>query len=172
MKHSIKFKAITHRGLIVNKILRIEAPEETSPIQYLDVIDKTSLMEDNDWGCIIDYSLVTSKSKRTAKENKKANLMLYFEEYFAKSEHKQTLKLDFTATFLQMKESLKGLNVEKQFLLILKAMGVGYDASSEAYRKSTEMIQAISDKNLQKKLGWDKKPEILKLQNQHPDFIK
>jgi hypothetical protein len=170
MKHSIKFKAITHRGLLVNKILRIEAPEGTSPIQYLDVIDKTSLMEENDWGCIIDYSFIP-KTKRTSNKNKKSNLMIYFEKHFANSEQKQSLLLDFTATFLQMKESLKGLNVEKQFLLILKAMNIGYDASSEAYRKSIEMIKAISDKNIQKELGWDKHPKMLKLQNQHPDII-
>lgn len=147
----IRFKAITHRGKVVSKILKIDIPKDSEPMKYLDDIDKLNIMEDNDWGVILDYSIMIKKPK-----TQKITLKSLVEKYFENSKNKEKVVIDFMVVYSRMKNELDMIKPELQFRIILKAMGVGYDASSETYRYAIELIKSIGDEDIQKKLGFDK----------------
>lgn len=156
----IRFKAITHRGKVVSKTLKIDVPNEVNPLDYLDNIDKLHMMEDNDWGTILNYWVVVKKPK-----TEKVTLKSLVEKYFKNSENREKIVIDFMVVYSRMKDELEGLKPELQFKMVLKTMNVGYDAATEAYRHSIKLIQSISDEDVQKELDFDKRKEQLKLGN-------
>lgn len=180
MKIRVKFKALTHRGKIVHKIIMYDCPEfteesgtfevngDTIPYtttvasqvcDWLDNQDKLQLMDDNDWGIIIDYHIHNKQKSADAKQealtvisNNKLEVGILVNKYLSDLERADQLKLDFIAVYQQMYEVVKEFNPIKQFKIVLEALGVGYQTSSEAYRHMNELLSGGLEKVDEEKL--------------------
>lgn len=172
-KQKIKFKALTLRGEVVNKTLQIEMPDfqdsvetfmvngnkfnytlgiERQVMEYLDSMDKTQIMCDNNWGTIIDYKLYVPKEKLSRVDRISAfkNLITnYFDPNF---EHANKLRDDVMVVYINMYDKIKRLTPEQQFMIVLGTLDVGYSAQSQAYKHAVELIKSDVPKLL-KKLG-------------------
>lgn len=101
--------------------------------------------------CILDWDIVSIKNisasgKETTEtapkqQNIKYDALALFEIIVAASDtiDEQT-KVNFLHTYKEMKDSLKGLTVEKKISVVLAAMGVGFKASGEAYRRMSAIL--------------------------------
>ena len=52
---------------------------------------------------------------------------------------------DFMHTFYEMKESIKDLSMDKQFEIVLSAMGVGYAAATTAMQFGLDLLKSIGN---------------------------
>lgn len=57
----------------------------------------------------------------------------------------EKFKNDFLHTFYEMQESIKDLDADNQFRIVLSAMGVGYSAASNAMQYGIDLLKSISN---------------------------
>lgn len=160
MKQLIKYKVLNCEGKVVHKVVEHDFPdfqeyEITLPVNgipltttvavttqimdHLDSMDKRSLMDDNDWHTIIDYWVhVPSKKKPALVKKQVAELA---EVYLRDLRNGPQLFVDFLAVYAKMYKSIKSLPAEKQFTIVLDALGVGYEAQSEVYKRTISMLK-------------------------------
>ena len=182
MKHNVKFKAITYRGDVVKKTVKVDGPEfkeyseklvvngnelsfnvsfEDQIMEWLDNTDKLTIMDKNGWYTILDYS-VTKKVVKQTKVQKIEKIKSMIEDTFGKmdSEHSVKLRDDFMITYIKMFDKINKLTPEEQFLIILGTLDVGYTAQSEAYKHAIKLIQSIGDKDLFAKVHGSRQKSI------------
>ena len=169
MKHRVKFKAITYRGEVVNKTVKVDGPEfkeysevlningkeypfnitvEDQLIDWLDATDKTDIMTQNDWYTILDYKVSRKIIKQTKAEKLeafKAMVETYFDPSF---EHAVKLRDDFMVTYIKMFDKIQTLSAEQQFIIVMGTLDTAYTAQTEAYKHTIKLIQATNDKDL------------------------
>jgi hypothetical protein len=164
MKTLIKFKCLDLRGNIVYIKKKYEHPEfkdetfssllgielgreitttaESKIVDWLDEQDKRDLMIDNDIHCIIDYSIVKKRAKKETRVTvveKESNQLFEICEILNRcfddnSENKDRIIADFLVCYDKMKDSLKGLKVDKQMSIVFSSIGVAYESASNAYK--------------------------------------
>jgi len=102
MKHSVKIKAITYNGDVVNKTVKVDGPEfkhyveqlvingtpfsfdvsvEDQVLEWLDNTDKTIIMDQNNWYTVLDYN-VRKKVPKQTKAQKLEEFKGLVEKYF------------------------------------------------------------------------------------------
>jgi len=135
--HKIKFKAITHRGKIVNKILKIEIPDtcktDSQILRYIDDTDNRYLMEKYEWHGIIDYWVVKPKENKTSTAE-------YINDIMTQAGFSGQLKVDFMASWVKMKDVIKGLPLERKMHIVLHSMDLGQLAAINAYKHVISMF--------------------------------
>lgn len=158
MKAKIKYKALTFDGKIVQKVIEQDFPDfeekklsftvnEVIPIkttvsvttqimEHLDRMDKRDLMEENDWHTIIDYWVYVQKKKVSVKQQ----VAELAKQYLSGLEHSEKLLIDFIVVYSRLYDRIKTLKAEDQLSIVLETMGIGYDASSHAYKHMTELL--------------------------------
>ncbi len=173
MKHSVKFKAVTYRGDVVNKTVKVDGPEfnqyvedlvingttfsftvsiEDQVMEWLDGTDKTNIMEQNGWYTILDYG-VRKKIPKQTKADKLEEFKGLVDKYFnPDSERSVKLRNDFMVTYIKMFNKIQKLSAEQQFIIILGTLDTAYTAQSEAYKHAITLIQSISDKDIAKRV--------------------
>lgn len=172
-KQKIKFKVLTFRGEVVNKTLQIEMPDfqekvetfmvngnkfnytlgiEHQVMEYLDNMDKSGIMYDNDWATIIDYKLFVPKPKMSKADKISAFKSLVTNYFNPNFEHADKLRDDVMVVYIKMYDKIKGLTPEQQFMVVLGTLDVGYAAQSQAYKHVIEMLKSDVPQSL-KKLG-------------------
>ena len=182
MKHSVKFKAITYRGDVVKKTIKVDMPEfseyseklvvngeelcfkvsvEDQVMTWLDDTDKSGIMDKNEWYTILDYSVPKKVVKQT-KVQKIEKIKSMIEDVFGKinSEHSVKMRDDFMVTYIKMFDKIQQLTPEEQFLIILGTLDVGYTAQSEAYKHAIKLIQSIGDRELFAKVHGSRQKSI------------
>lgn len=182
MKHSVKFKAITYRGDVVKKTVKVDCPEfkeyfdklvvngrelsfkvsvEDQVMTWLDNTDKTGIMDKNEWYTILDYSVPKKVIKQT-KAQKIEKVKSMIEDVFGKinSEHSVKLRDDFMVVYIKMFDKINKLTPDEQFLIVLGALDVGYTAQSEAYKHAIKLIQSVSDRDLFNKIQGSRQKTI------------
>jgi len=169
MKHRVKFKAITYRGDVVNKTVKVDGPEfkeysevlningkeysfniniEDQVMDWLDATDKTVIMDQNNWHTILDYK-VTRKVIKQSKADKLDQFKQMVETYFDPSfEHSVKLRDDFMVTYIKMFDKIQTLSAEQQFIIVMGTLDTAYTAQTEAYKHAIKLIQATNDKDL------------------------
>jgi hypothetical protein len=171
---SVKFKAITSRGDVVKKTIKIAAPAEMEErievlningndisftitiedqmMDLLDTIDKSYIMDQNDWYTILDYKVnkkVTKQTKAKKLEEFKDLVKEYFNPDF---EHADKLRDDFMITYIKMFDKIQTLSAKQQFIIVMGTLDTAYTAQSEAYKHAIKLIQSISDKDIAKRV--------------------
>jgi hypothetical protein len=136
MKTKVKFKAVTDRGNVVTRVLEVEHPDFTEidktfsvkvngvnttlpfrrtvneqVIEWLDDQDKSNLMYDNEWYCILNYEAHVPKPK----VNKREAVFRLAEEAFTSEE----AKASFVLVYSRLHKNLSKLSVEDQFKVVL-----------------------------------------------------
>jgi hypothetical protein len=169
MKHRVKFKAITYRGDVVNKTVKVDGPEfkeysevlningkeysfniniEDQVMDWLDATDKTVIMDQNNWHTILDYK-VTRKVIKQSKADKLDQFKQMVETYFDPSfEHSVKLRDDFMVTYIKMFDKIQILSAEQQFIIVMGTLDTAYTAQTEVYKHAIKLIQATNDKDL------------------------
>lgn len=183
MKAKIKYKALTSRGNHVYKTVTHEFPDfeeksgevsvnggivkipytttvEMQIMDHLDRMDKTDLMYENDWYAIIDYWPVKKKEK---KKSVKVTVAKLATEYLAGLNNGPQLAVDFLAVYARMFPKVKDLSAEKQFTIVLEAMGIGYEAQSEVYKRTIAMLRGEDEEYNQR---------LTEYKNQHGNQIQ
>lgn len=182
MKHSVKFKAITYKGDVIKKTVKVDCPEfkeyfdnlivngkelsfkvsvEDQVMTWLDNTDKSGIMDKNEWYTILDYSVPKKVVKQT-KAQKIEKVKSMIEDVFGKlgSEHSTQLRDDFMIVYIKMFDKINKLTPDEQFLIVLGTMDVAYTAQSEAYKHAIKLIQSIGDKDLFAKVHGSKQRVI------------
>lgn len=171
MKRKITFKAITYRGETVKKTLQIDIPDFQEKIQtimvngnkfnyvigtddqimdYLDRMDKHTLMDANDWSIIIDYKMHVPKQRVSKVQKIQAFKNLVTNYFNPNFEHADKLRDDVMVVYIRMYDKIKNLTPEQQFMIVLGTLDVGYAAQSEAYKHSVSLIQGKIPESLKK----------------------
>lgn len=171
MKQLIKYKVLNCEGKVVHKVVEHDFPdfqeyEITLPVNgipltttvavttqimdHLDNTDKRSLMDDNDWHTIIDYWVHTPTKKKDPVKKQVAALA---EVYLRDLQNGPQLFVDFLAVYAKMYKNIKSLPAEKQFTIVLDALGVGYEAQSEVYKRTISMLKGEDDSFNQRMLN-------------------
>jgi hypothetical protein len=173
MKHRVKFKAITYRGDVVNKTVKVDGPEfkeysealkingkeysfnvtiEDQLIDWLDTTDKTEIMAQNNWYTILDYKVpikVVKQTKAEKLEEFKSIVDTYFKPWGDDSfEHVVKLRDDFMVTYIKMFDKIQTLSAERQFIIVMGTLDTAYTAQTEVYKHAIKLIQATNDKDL------------------------
>ena len=157
MKTNITFKAL-QRGKVVRKTLSIEHPDfivipsetfngyelppistESQVIDYLDSIDKSDIMAQNDWDIILDYY---PKEQRIRK--KRVDEVADFIEYMRPLvESHPDLQMPIEAVICMAKDELFGCrksNLQKA-KEVLKMAEMSYVAAIGAYKNIGRMFE-------------------------------
>jgi hypothetical protein len=156
IKQNFVFKSLGLRGDTLEEVITLDCPifkEEiyTVPINgnkftfkktvneqlidWLDDQDKSDLMYNNDWHCIIDYWV---------EEPKVIDKILVIElanNYLTPLEHGERLLVDFLVVYGRVHDKIKDLSPTNQFSVVLETLGIGYDAQGEAYRSMTVLLR-------------------------------
>ena len=127
-----KEESYSHTQKINNKSLTVNLKTDIDSqiISWIDDQDKKELMYEQDWNCIIDYTLVGNK--KTKGVSKSALLKSILQELF---KDKEKMLIDFMVCYKRMKQKISRLPVDKQISIVLETLGIGYDAKSEAYER-------------------------------------
>jgi hypothetical protein len=170
-KQKIKFKVLTFRGEVLNKTLQIEMPDfqekvetfiingnefnytvgiEHQVMNYLDNMDKSGIMYDNDWATIIDYKLFIPKAKISKIDRITAFKNLVTNYFNPNFEHADKLRDDVMVVYIKMYDKIKNLTPEQQFMIVLGTLNIGYSAQSQAYKHATELIKGTISQSLKK----------------------
>jgi hypothetical protein len=170
MKSKIKYEALDLRGNRVFKTVTHDFPDFTEQqnslnvngkmmdfilsvdaqcMEYLDNLDKTYLMYDNDWQGIISYSIVKPKQKS---KPVRETVVEMAGVYLSGSKNGNQLLVDFLAAYSRLYKTIKTLKAEKQFKIVIESMNIGYDTSSLAYQHAILLLKSISDPESREKL--------------------
>jgi hypothetical protein len=160
MEIVVKFKAIDFRGKNVSKNITMECPdfkEEVSSFQigqkkvdfkltidsqiqsWLDSLPKEDLMIENDWYIILNFYKVKEKTNKSKTIEELCNIA-----FVGTEEEILEQRTNFLIIWNNLKDEIKNLSEEKQFLIVLKSMGMSLTAQSVAYKHATELMSNIS----------------------------
>jgi hypothetical protein len=169
MKIRVNFKAIGSMGRIEHKTISFTCPDfkeivyvhserlkgipltvnlNTTVIcqvvDWLDNMDKRDIMDENDWSIILDYNILA----RRVQSKKKRELALRHNTAFELAQRlivdNVPMLNDFEVTYNRMADTIKGIPIAKQFEIVLKAMNIGMETASVAYRRISAIL---NDKN-------------------------
>jgi hypothetical protein len=171
---SVKFKAITSRGDVVKKTVKVELPSdmeertetlningtdisfkitlEDQVMDWLDSIDKSPIMDENDWYTILDYNVVKKATKQTKVKKLEEFKELIKNHFNSEFEHADKLRDDFMVTYIKMFDKIQTLSAKQQFIIVAGTLDTAYTAQSEAYKHAIKLIQSISDKDIAKRV--------------------
>lgn len=170
MKLKIKYEALDLRGNRVFKTMVHDFPDFTERqnyinvngkmldcilsiddqcMEYLDNLDKTYLMYDNNWQGIINYSVVRPRQKS---KPVKEIVVEMAKVYLSGLKNGDQLFVDFLAAYSRLYKTIKTLKAEKQFKIVIESMNIGYDTSSLAYQYAILLLKSISDPEAREKL--------------------
>ena len=154
MKIKVKFKAFTYRGKLTYFIKTFNCPDfkiipsktlnglildetsiESQIVDWLDELDKSNLIIEKDLSCIIDYSIVVKTKKLT------------FKEYLISLNLKEEILFDILLIYREIKPLLKGKTFEKQLLIIMSHLEIGYKTANVAYQNMILMFNRNSSKD-------------------------
>ena len=154
MKTKITFKALK-RGSVVRRTLLIEHPDfivipsetfkgydlppisiESQVIDYLDNIDKSNIMAQNDWDMILDYYPYHKRNRRDEIKEFITFMQPYVDMY-------PELARPFSAIMSEAKDELFGhrKSNEKKAKELLKMVGISLAASRGAIESVTKLIK-------------------------------
>jgi len=111
--------------LIYFKTNKLILTKESQVIKFLDNMDKSNFMDDNQISIIINYRLY----KKTSKVDKEDNLFILLKELASKFENKEQLYFDFISVASHLEHLIKDLTVEKQLSLIVESTYIGYKSN-------------------------------------------
>lgn len=157
MKTAVTFKAITYRGKVVCKTIRIEHDFQTIPpveiqgvlfpetsverqvMEYLDEMDKRELMEEREWSVILDYWIASKHKKR------KDELLEFIEFCRPYIQPYPVLWRQFEATVSESKDILFGHNKSnvtkyKEVFNIMKITDKALNGLTDVLLKRAEAI--------------------------------
>ena len=182
MKLKVKHKCVTIRGEVKNftktytcpefediereitnkdlaKALKTDVTVETrhdQELDWLDNQDKWDWMVEMDIQTILDYEIVPIKTKalvKLEKEGKKKDDLALIKYAFSLCfKDKEQMKIDAVAVYAEMYDTINTLSIEKQLMIVIKSMGIGYQASGEAYRYMVELMNSDSVKEMEAKI--------------------
>lgn len=144
----IQFKYISVEGQYKCKTHKLEMPnfenydtelkgvkftvtKESQIMDFLDNMDKTDFMQENQIITILDYKPFIAKQKI----NKEVEILSIFKELISTNQNKEQIYFDFIAVATKMKHSIKRLSIDKQLNLILDALNIGYKAQSQIVKE-------------------------------------
>jgi hypothetical protein len=181
MQTKVKYKAVDLRGNVVTKVVKVEHPEfnevndtvtlkvngklETIPvpktvdeqvIDWLDKQDKSDLMYDNDWHCILNYDVHYPKPK----VDKRQLVFDLAEKLFTSDD----LRASFVLTYARLYRSIKSLKVEDQVKAVTDALGLAYESQSYAYKRVSAILRG-EDPEQVTQIGSEDVESVKKLQN-------
>lgn len=187
MISTIKFKCVTYNGKIrhfskkyehedfedevINSLLgvtlgrEITITKESKIMEWLDNQDKREFMDENDIHLILDYWIVSTKTKKQKSESialfKKAKLdamVGFWQDYKQKnpnSENIDKLITDFFVCYDKMKDSISELSITKQFEITFKGMDIAYKSAINVYdhmKEFEDTLKAMYNENAQKSI--------------------
>jgi hypothetical protein len=173
METKIKFKAVSDRGCVVTKIIKVDLPEfteikktisvivngqprnmpihktvEDQTMEWLDNWDKTDLMYDNDWWCILNYHIHVPKPK----VDKKQAVFDMVEDLLSTDE----LRASFLLTYSRLYKSIKSLSVEKQISAVMESLELSVEAQCYV---SNRMLAILRGEDVEKVTMLNSTPE-------------
>lgn len=173
MKAKIKYDVLTQEGKRrkISKVYEVPDFEEKRGVflghecvntveqqidEFMNDIDKSGFMEENEIHIIFDWKVVSAVKK----DNPKQELIIkpvrlsnddMIKIFLGMWEMPERIKIDFAAIYTKMKKSLKGLSIERQIELVIASLGVAQKSSSaildrlnedmEEWRRSRETKQ-------------------------------
>tara|TARA_R110000787_G_scaffold133423_4_gene245744 strand:+ start:1470 stop:1997 length:528 start_codon:yes stop_codon:yes gene_type:complete len=163
MKFKAKIKTVLYDGSINTFTVDYECPDfevtenkfflkngesrtiitsvETQVDDWLCEQDKSEWMDDNDVGTIINFwqHIPKKRKKKISFRQYSSNLLSGQDQGFVD---------DFFATYAEIFESLKGKEVQDQFVSVLNAMSVGIKAATIAYQNMSKILKPDNPKQL------------------------
>lgn len=154
MKVKVKFKCVSYKGAVVYITEVIDCPDfkvippkeingfwfpETSirsqVVDYLDSQDRSNFILKHDLGCILDYSIVEKREKRS------------FKDFMISLGLSEQLMLDVMAVYPKVKHLLKGKSFEARATILLSHVDLGYDAQIVAYKRVGAILKALTSED-------------------------
>ena len=139
------------------KGVKFQVTKESQIMDFLDEMDKTEFMQENDIVTILDYKPFIPKMKI----NKEFEILSIFKDAISANENKEQMFFDFVAVATKMRYSIKNLSIDKQLNLILNGLNIGYKAQSEVVKELLDYSKNL-DKNLSELKTHDKRLNYLK----------
>ncbi len=169
----IQFKYITEEGKYKCKTHKINTPKfesyktdfkgiefvvtkESQIMDFLDEMDKTDFMQENEIITIIDYKPFIQKKK----QNKEIEILSIFSSFISNFKNKEQMYFDFVAVAAKMKDSIKNLSIKNQMNIILNALSVGYKAKTTALKELSDFRRNL-DEDLSKLKTHDERLKYL-----------
>lgn len=151
MDIKVKFTGISHRGKYNTKTKQLNCPDfqikstiinnihisidiDSQIMKWLDGLDKSFILIENDWACILDYSIVKPKVKDITIGD--------FMDYMHKNNLiTELLYHDCIHCYNEIdKKILQGKSIEKQFKILLSHIDIGYKAAIKAYKNISGIL--------------------------------
>jgi len=138
----VTFKGITYRGKNKTKTIILMIPNfkkteylsvENQLDNYLNDLDKSDLMEDNDFYCLIDWELKRLSKKETPLEKRE-----WIVNVFKQADSSETLMNDFLSIYQQIYHKIKNISSDKQFDRVIEILGFGIRHTTEVLKDLTE----------------------------------
>jgi len=168
MKITAKYKVLLYNGKKATKKVSYECPDfednhyewkghksvETAASQadkWLEDVDKSEWMADNDIDIIFDWEIVSAVKEdkqliqKEEKIDKRKVVALWAKEF---SGMEEGLQVEFEAVYSQMYEKIKNLSPSKQIAVTLRATGVALQAATTAYEHIADFTDSLRNPRL------------------------
>lgn len=143
-------KDIHHNKLINNEYQDIELTYtvEQQILSWLDEMDKTEMMAQNNWSIIVNYALVFNKEQskmmdKISKNRRKTKLEMILDAFDSIEDEK--LRDDYKAAYTKMQPSISMLSAERQIIITSASIDVGYLAQKVIIDRVLGILQGKED---------------------------
>lgn len=117
--------------------------------EYIKDLDKSALLIDRDLNCIVNWEIIVDNG--LPKETKKEKLLKQMNFIAEKEFEDEDLRNEFKIIYATMYSEIKNLSLQKQVNIVCRSLVTSYAATSNAYKRISEILSGKDPDQLETK---------------------